>query len=52
MAMLLSVLLIKEPSDWIVKTFTSLCIAVVFINDCEDMVICAYGAEINLEERT
>ncbi len=49
MAMLLLILLLKEPSDCIIKTFASLFIAVVFINDCEDIIICAYGAEINMK---
>ena len=47
MAMLLLLALLKEQSGLIIKLFTSLVIVVVFVNDCEDMVVCAFDAEIN-----
>lgn len=45
-ATILLLLLINEPSAPIIKTFASICVAIVFIDDCEDVIVCAYGAEI------
>lgn len=47
MAMFLLLALLKEPSSFTIKLFTSLVIVVVFANDCEDMIVCAFDAEIN-----